>query len=508
MEKFLYKRIEKQNPKINLCYMYPGPESFAMSSLGYLNIFMTFDLNPDILPERVYIDTKNLPYEPKKADCIGFSFSFETDILTIIKMLKKYNIPLKASDRKKNDPIVFAGGPVLMSNPLPYEEFFDFISIGEKDCLNETFIVIAKKSAREDTLKELSDIDGIYVPKYKKSPIKITRDDLGKKIVYTPILSDKSYFKDTFIIELERGCPKMCNFCLASWLNLPVRFAPYEKIIEAIDLGLKYTNKLALLGAYVAGHPDFDRIIEYISKISQSREIELSLSSLRADLTDKKLVETLVKCGQKTATIALEAGSQKLRDYIKKDLSEEQILNTIKVSALGGLKGLKIYTMIGLPKEDDEDVRALVELVKKIKKLIKDLKIPFEITISTSTFIPKAHTPFENAFREDKAVLNKRINYLKKNLHKLGVTFRPSSIDWDTIQSILSRYPKTLAEFLIEVSDKGGNLGAFKQTWREYYKKGLLESFEESQNILSKNPAWGFIDCGNSNLKQLRQKEL
>jgi len=253
---------------------------------------------------------------------------------------------------------------------------------------------------------------------------------------------------------------------------------------------------LALLGAYVAGHPDFDKIINHISSYFEKRNIELSISSLRADLTDENLVKTLVKCNQKTATIALEAGSQRLRDYINKNLSDEQILNTLKIAQTNGLKGMKIYTMIGLPTETEEDIVSLVELTKKMKKQIKDIGGAFDITISTSTFIPKAHTPFETVKRTDKKILEKRINYLKKEFHKLGINFRPSSVDWDIVQSILSRCDKSLADLLIEVVERGGNLGAFKQTWKEFHKKGLLPSFIEASEIPfdnTKEPVWSFI---------------
>ena len=513
MEKFLYQRLNHKEPKINVWWMYPAIESFAMASLGYLTIFKLLDLNKDLYVERVYSDTKSTQIPPKDVDCIGLSISFEIDILNMIKMLKKYSIPLKSCDRKENDPIIFGGGPVLMSNPLPYEEFFDFISIGEKCCLNSVFEILKNKNnfSRDEILAKLSELEGIYVPKYKKDKIKIVRDNLDDEVVYTEILSDKSFFKDTFIIELERGCPKMCNFCLASWLNLPTRFAPYEKIIKAIDLGLEYTNKLALLGAYVAGHPRFDDIINYIAQKCETREIELSISSLRADLADENLIKTLVKCNQKTATIALEAGSQRLRDYIKKDLNEAQVLKTVETAQLGGLKGLKIYAMIGLPTESDEDIEALVELMKKIKAQIKKTKQPFEITLSTSTFIPKAQTPFEKVERTDKKTLEKRINYLKKNLAKIGVNYRAPSVEWDIIQSILSRYEESLADFLIEVVENGGNLGAFKQLWRKYAKNQMLPSYEDSiqmplQNI--KAPKWNFIDTGTNNLKNLRIGEL
>lgn len=513
MEKFLYQRIEKKDPKLNVWFAYGAPESFAMASLGYLAIFKDLDLNPDLYVERIYQDTKitTVPYED--VDCIGFSMSFELDILTIIKMLEKYNFPALYKDRNENHPFVFVGGPVTMSNPLPYEDFFDFIVIGEKIVLNEVFEILKEKRtlSRDEILKKLSEIEGVYVPKYKKEVI-IKRDDLSNDIVYTTILSDKSFFKDTFIIELERGCPKMCNFCLASWLNIPTRFVKYEKIIEAIDLGLQHTNKLALLGAYVAGHPDFKKIIEYISKKCEEKDIELSISSLRADLADIDLIQTLVKCKQKTATIALEAGSQRLRNLIGKDLSEQQVLDTVLCAKKGGLKGLKIYAMLGLPTETEEDIEALVSLVQKLKTELKKIPGAFDLTLSASTFIPKAHTPFEYTERTDKKILEKRINYLKKTFHKMGINFRIASVEWDIIQGILSRYNKSLAEFLIEVVKKGGNLGAFKQLWREKAKKGLLPPFEEAAKIPFSNNItaldWSFIKTDGNNLKIARQEKL
>ena len=213
MEKFLYNKCEKKEPKINVWFAYPAIESFAMASLGFLTIFQMLDLDKELSTERVYSDSKTTYIPSNQVDCVGFSISFEIDILTVIKMLKKYEIPLKASERKENDPIIFAGGPVLMSNPLPYEEFFDFISIGEKTVLKDAFKILKKKNeySRDELLKELSKVKGIYVPKYKKDKIEIIRDEIIDTPVYTPILSDKSFFKDTFVIELERGCPKMCN---------------------------------------------------------------------------------------------------------------------------------------------------------------------------------------------------------------------------------------------------------------------------------------------------------
>lgn len=497
MEKFLYNRLNEKDPILNVWLAYPAIESFAMASLGYLSIFKMLDLDSSLYVERIYSDTKTYEIPLDCLDLIGFSMSFEIDILTIIKMLKKYQVPLKSKERDEDSPIIFAGGPVLMANPKPFEEFFDFISIGEKCSLKLALDELKKYTnlTRNEKLKKLSEIEGIYVPRYPKAEIKIMRDNLNDEIFYTPILSEKSYFSDSFVVEIERGCPKMCKFCLASWLNCPTRFVPLNKIIETIDFGLQYTNKLALMGAYVAGHPNFEDIIKHISKYSKNRPIELSISSLRADLADENLIKLLVKCNQKTATIALEAGSQKLRDYINKNLSDEQVLNTLRIAQINGLKGMKIYTMIGLPTESDEDIEALINLVKKMKAQVKSIGGSFDITISTSTFIPKAQTPFENEERIDKKILENRFSYLKKEFHKLGITFRPSSVDWDIIQSILSRYDDTLADLLIEVVERGGNLGAFKQTWKEFHKKGLLMDFVQASKLPfnPKNAKWKFI---------------
>lgn len=512
MEKFLYKSPENKNPKINVWFAYPAIESFAMASLGYLSIFKDLDCDRELYVERVYSDSSLVKMNKNIVDCMGFSVSFELDILTIIKMLKKYDIPIKSSQRNENDPIVFAGGPVLMSNPSPFEEFFDFICIGEKIALKDAFEVLKQKHSvsRDETLKKLAELKGIYVPKYKKENVEIIKDEITEA-VYTPILSDKSFFKNTFVIELERGCPKMCKFCLACWLNLPVRFAPYEKIIEAIDLGLQNTNKIALLGAYVAGHPRFNDIVNYIAKKCETTPIELSISSLRADLTDIELVKTLVKCNQKTATIAIEAGSERLREYIGKNLKEEQILKTVETAKQGGLKGLKMYFMIGLPTEEDKDIEEIVELAKKMKSALKQIKGAFELTFSASTYIPKPHTPFEEEFRCDKKILEKRIAYLKKNLSKIGIQFRAPSIEWDIVQSILSRYEGSLCDFLIEVVEAGGNLGAFKQIWRKHNRKGLLPDYDSCaktplNNI--KTLKWDFILTGCASLKQTKKCEL
>lgn len=508
METFLYPQNLNKKPKINAWFAYPAIENFAMASLGFLSIFKMIDEMEEIFVERVYADTKTTRADVKDVKVIGFSTSFEIDILTVIKMLKKYNIPLKAAERGENDPIIFAGGPAINANPLPYQEFYDFISIGEGQLLPEIYRFIADNVdlSREDLLKRLSKFDGIWVPKFGKYEVELVRDNLVEP-VYTPILSEKSFFCNTFVIEIERGCPKMCNFCLASWMNLPARFLDTQKILDSIDMALNYTNRIALLGAYVAGHPEFEKIIDFIKDKHKISPVELSISSLRADLADEKLFKTLVDCGQKHATIAIEAGSERMRQIIKKDLTDEEIFKTVSAARKSGLKGIKIYTMIGFPGENDSDIEALIVIAKKLK----DQNKGFDISFSLSTLIPKAHTPFENIKKESSKSLEKKINYLKKEMHKIGVKLSPSSVDWDAIQAILSRADVSLCDYLIDVIDAGGNLGAFKQVWRDYYKRGVFKSLDEA-SIMPYDDAkgtmpWYFIKAAPQELLLRRREE-
>lgn len=476
MEQFLYKRKIKNNPKLNCIFAFPGIESFALSSIGYISIFKELDLMDEVNVERYYTNSKTTVTPINKVDIIGFSASFELDIFQIFKILRNLKIPFLASERNESHPIIFAGGPVMTSNPLPYSEFFDFVNIGDSN-LTETFscLVGCEGLKKTEILDKLSDIEGIWVCKNgPKAPVKRVCKPIELP-TYTQILSDKSFFKNTFIIEIERGCPIMCNFCLASWHNLPARFADKTEILKAIDTALTYTNKIALLGAYVAGHPDFEEILEYIREKNKLSPVELTLSSLRADLTHKNVVQTLVECGALTATIAIEAGSERLRKLINKNLTDAQIEKTIKISKENGLKGLKIYALIGLPHETQDDIDALILLMKKLKQNNKG----FDLSVSLNTFIPKAHTPFQWVNRESKKSLENKISFLKKELHKIGVKLSASSVDWDGVQSLLSRYPASLAPYLLDVYNNGGKLGNFKQCWRAFAKKNNLPAYDD-----------------------------
>ena len=490
MEKFLYKRNPKKNADYNIWMAFPGCYSFALSSLGYLHIFRLMDEMEEVNVERVYSDSTKTEIQFKDVNAIAFSSSFDLDFMSIFPMFDKYKIPYKTSDRDKNMPIIFCGGPVVTANPIPYKDFFDFMIIGDGEQLNTNVVTILadnKDKPKDEILKLLAKLNGVYVPTLNQEKI-VKNSCKIENCVYTPILSDDAFFKDMFIIEISRGCANCCGFCMASYLNLPVRFAPYENIIEAIDLGLQYTNKIALLGAQVSIHPKFKQICEYIAqKVQKNPEIEMSISSLRVDAVDDAMIKTLVSAHQKHVTIAIEAGSERLRKVINKNITEEQIKHTVETARLNGLKGVKIYAMIGIPTETQEDLNEMVRVAKELKQANKG----FDISFAFSSFIPKPHTPLQWCGRFSTKELEKRQNFLQKEFHKIGVKTSFSSIKWDYWQTVLSRGDDKISDFIIDVYKNGLKLGAFKKAAKDKFNPDdyALRDFNLNEAL-----SWDIID--------------
>ncbi len=472
-------------------FLFPGCEAFAMSSLGYLWLYRAIDMLDGVEIERVYSDTKTTKIMRDKISLIGISFTFDTDFLEIFKFLEKNKFAFKAAERKPSDPLIFAGGPVITSNPEPYREIFDFMIIGDGEGVNVDAVRICQElqnAPKEAILKALSKVEGIYVPSFSQPRVKKLTKRLSE-CIYTPIISDKAFFPNTFILEVERGCANRCGFCLASYMNLPIRFVEYEKIIASLDLGLQYTNKIALLGAQITAHPRFKDVCKYVEKrIDGGEQINMSVSSLRVDSFIPEIVNTLVKAGQKNLTLAIEAGSERLRRVINKNLTEEQIYKAIDVAIQCGLHGMKFYGMIGLPTENQEDIEEIVNLTRRIKEKYKR----FDISFGFSTFVPKANTPFQWFGRDSEKSLDAKTNYLKKELHKLGVQVSVSSAKWDYYQAVLSRGDSNLTDYIIEVYKQGGKIGAFKKAAKtlgidtDYY---ALETYEYDKSL-----PWDFID--------------
>lgn len=490
-ETFLYERKPFKNGNINVRIAFPGVYNLGMSSLGFLSVFKIYDTHENVNAERIFTDTKDTELYSQYIDIFAFSVSFELDFLQIFKILDKFSIPFRACDRDDSYPLISGGGPVLSCNPEPYAPIFDYIEIGDAENTTKKVIEAVKNSkdlTKRQKLHKLSEIPGVYVPSLcefvegkgmmkdgepyfvEKSTAKL------EKCLATPILTPNTYFKNMYIIETGRGCPQKCNFCATSFLNSPFRPCPKNEIYDCIETGLKHTNKIAFLGAAVAAHPNFEEICDFMYKKAEKDEtLELGVSSLRADFVSDNVARTLVKCGQKHATIALEAGNDKLRNLINKNLTDEQIFSTVEIMARNGFRGVKIYAMTGLPGETEDDVKDLIECAKKIKQIKKG----FDVVYTLSDFVPKAHTPFWFAPFENTKSLEKKSEFIKKEMHKAGITARCSSPDWSAIQALISRGDRRLCEYLIQVYAKGGNKGAFKSVRKEFEKEKYITDFDE-----------------------------
>lgn len=509
-ETFLYNKKPFDKKNLNLWMSYPGIYNFGMSALGFLTVFEAFDRDENINAERIFTDTKMTQIDVRNLDVFLFSFSFELDFLSIFKILEKFKIPFYSKERDDSYPLIGGGGPVLTANPEPFAMMFDYIDLGDAE--NKTLkitdtIRINKDKPKKEILIELSKLDGVYVPSLTNfdenkgmldmsgNPyfVRKSTDSLSNICVTTPILTENSFFKNTFIIEIARGCPQRCAFCNTAHINSPYRTCDTQIITQKIDEALKYTSKIAFLGAAIGAHPKIEYLCQYVAdKISDNNNIELSVSSLRADGVTPKIAEALVKCGQKHATLALEAGSERLRKVIDKNISNETFKQAVKILKQTGFKGVKVYAMIGLPTETQEDIQALVDFAKELKTENKG----FDISFGFSTFVPKSHTPFQFVEKENSKSLEKKYEFLKKEMHKIGIKINTSGVKWDYIQSLFSRGGRELFDFAVDVYKQGGNAAAFKSVMKDYEKTGKISSFDNiaiSEIPYDRVNPWDFI---------------
>ncbi|MBD2292804.1 radical SAM protein [Anabaena sphaerica FACHB-251] len=481
-ERLLFSPATPKTDAIPLIFAFPNEYTVGITSLGYQVVWATLAMRDDLQVSRLFTDTQEqLPRQP---EILGFSMSWELDYVNIFNLLESLQIPLRASYRTENHPLVFGGGPVLTANPEPFADFFDVILLGDGEILLGSFIEAYKEvrnATREIKLKRLAQVPGIYIPslysvEYSsndgeiKSIYPITSDIpaviqkqtyRGNTLSASTVVTEKAAWENIFMVEVVRSCPEMCRFCLASYLTLPFRTASLESsLIPAIEQGLKVTNRLGLLGASVTQHPEFSELLDYISQPKYD-DVRLSVASVRTNTVTEKLAATLAKRDTRSLTIAIESGSDKLRQIINKKLYNDEIIQAAANAKAGGLSSLKLYGMVGIPGEEPEDLDATVAMMKSVKKAAPGLRL----TLGCSTFVPKSHTPFQ-WFGVNKQS-EKRLQSLQKQLKPQGIDFRPESYNWSVIQALLSRGDRRLSYLLELTRDFGDSLGSYKRAFKE-----------------------------------------
>jgi radical SAM superfamily enzyme YgiQ (UPF0313 family) len=439
-------------------------------------------MRDDLQVSRLFTDTQE--QLPRKPELLGFSISWELDYVNIFNLLESLAIPLRASSRNRSHPLVFGGGPVLTANPEPFADFFDVILLGDGEDLLGNFIEIYKQVRTEPRaiqLEKLAQVPGIYVPSLytveystQDGVIESIRPIMsgipetihkqtyrGNTLSASTVVTEKAAWENIYMVEVVRSCPEMCRFCLASYLTLPFRIASLtDALIPAIEKGLQVTHRLGLLGASVTQHPEFTELLDYIS-LPKFDHVRLSIASVRTNTVTVQLAQTLAQRDTRSLTIAIESGAERLRQIINKKLDNAEILQAAVNASAGGLSSLKFYGMVGIPGEEIEDLEATVTMLKAVKKAAPGLRL----SLGCSTFVPKAHTPFQ-WFGVNKQA-EKRLQLLQKQLHPQGIDFRPESYNWSIIQALLSRGDRRLSHLLELTRDFGDSLGSYKRAFKQ-----------------------------------------
>ncbi|MEL6383609.1 MAG: radical SAM protein [Cyanobacteria bacterium J06626_18] len=466
----------------SVVFAFPNEYSVGITSLGYQVIWAMLAQRPDLVVSRLFTDGHEAL--PSETHLLGFSLSWELDYRNILALLESLDIPIWAAERGNEHPLVFGGGPVLTANPEPFAPFFDVVLLGDGEVVLDAFIDayrLVRDRDRTDQLKHLATIPGIYVPALYEAtyqspdgplaalrpldadiPPQLTKQTYrGNTLSTSTVVTAKAAWANIYMVEVVRSCPEMCRFCLASYLTLPFRTAPVAGgLIPAMEKGMAVTNRLGLLGASVTQHPDFDELLDYLNT-PKFDDVRLSIASVRTNTVNQKLTETLKRHDTRSVTIAIESGSERLRRIVNKKLETDDIIAAAINAKAGGLSALKLYGMVGVPGETPEDLEATATLMQTLKKAAPGLRL----TLGCSTFVPKAHTPFQWYGVNSQA--EKRLKFLQKQLRSRGIDFRPESYNWSVIQALISRGDRRLAKLLVQARSYGDSLSSYKRAFKD-----------------------------------------
>ena len=467
-----------------------------MSSLGFQTVYSLLAGRAGIRCERGFLPDREVLEEYRRSgtpqlslesstpladfDVIAFSTSFEPDYLNIPLILKLARIPLYSSTRSQSDPLVIAGGAAFFINPEPVADLIDAICIGEGEDIIPAVIATLLSpvdNGRSGLLHALSAISGVYVPAFYQpryhssaligydaeagAPLPVTRVPVcleRHEPSASQILTENTEFGDMFLVEVSRGCPRGCRFCSSGFIYGAFRQQPFDNVVALIDQGLAHRNKVGLVGAAVSDYAEIGRLCRYIVE----KGAKVSVSSLRIDRIDPVMLDALIASGHKTISLAPEGGSQRMRDLIRKNLTESQILDACGMLIERDILNLKLYFIIGLPGETDDDLDELVRLVETIRERVIERarvnKRLGEITLSVNPFIPKPFTPFQWCGMEPLPSLERKVKLLEGRLRRLpNVKLKVESLRESYLQALLSRGDRRLSALLIEMAE-GANL--------------------------------------------------
>ena len=509
--------------------VYPNTYFVGMSNLGLHIIYEEINLHPSSVCERIFLpEKKELDvYDKTKTplmsvetqrpmhqfDVVAFDVTFEMDYFHIPLMLRYGRVPVMSEDRTGFDPIVIAGGPCATFNPEPFADFIDAFIIGEGEGIVTAVLERIRKGrengeSREETISALAQIDGVYVPVLYTPQYDDNKRFVGYDIAEgapktirrhfepltsggeTVIATNFTEFGAMYIIEVARGCGRHCRFCMAGYCFRVPRVRPLDILKEGVDRAEKLGKKVGLMGAAISDYPEVDELVTYI----RSKDMRYSCASLRADSLTQAVVDGLADSGQKTITIAPETGSERLRRVINKGISEEHLQNAATLSAKSGIQHMRLYIMIGLPTETDEDIEAIVGLAERTQAHMAEVGCKGRLTLSINPFIPKPFTPFQWMAMDNQKTVEKKLQYIKKALQKnRRIEVLVESPKEAYIQGVLARGDRRLGAVLAAcAADRGSK--SFKA---EMKAAGLdMDEMNYRERSFDEFLPWSHLDMG------------
>lgn len=519
---------EWNSERLKVALAFPDVYEIGMSHLGLKILYHLINQEKNMLAERVYapwqdmeelMNKEEIPlytlesyHEIKDFDILGFTLQYEMSYTNILNMINLSGLALRAEARTEEDPLIIAGGSTVF-NSEPIADFIDLFFIGEAETLiigllNEYKLLKAKGLNKSEILKKLNKLPGIYVPALyseeygEKGKIKaLNSEAAGKQRVKKQVVQnlDQAFYPTDFIVpyrdtvhervvlEISRGCTRSCRFCAAGMAYRPVRERSVERLMELAEKALAATgyDEISLTSLSTVDYTEAKKLVKAMTKKFSERQISVSLSSLRVDKFSVELAEEVNKVRKTGLTFAPEAGTQRLRDVINKNISEDDIYSAARSAFENGWSKIKLYFMIGLPTETMEDVKAIAEMAQKIRNIGQEVRRNtkkrmrrIEVSVSVSTFVPKVFTPFQWHQMDDLETIKAKHNYLKDNIKGRSFSFSWNDPKLSRLEGVLARGDRRLSEVILSAWKKGSRF----EGWHECFEPEIWEeAFKENE---------------------------
>jgi radical SAM superfamily enzyme YgiQ (UPF0313 family) len=465
---------------LRIALAYPNRYHIGMSNVGFQAVYKFWNEISGVVCERVFLPDAEELREYRRTgrplvtlesqtpvaefDVLAFSITFEPDELNLVRMLDLARIPPLAEDRReagRSYPLVVAGGPITFLNPEPMAPFLDVVAIGEAEVLLPPLTEALRAGlSRAELLEALGAEEGFYVPSpgdVEPGARRIVRAKMGKRADLPPpatyVLTPDTEMSGKFLVEVSRGCPTLCSFCWAGYNYLPKRSFEIERILEAARAAREHTSDIGLVSTAVGAHKEIVPLLEALREM----RFRISVSSLRFEDLRAELLEPLSASGERTLAVAPEVGTDRLRFAIHKRVSNQEILEKVDLILSRGIENLKLYLMVGLPTEGDEDLDGMVELVERIRAILLEHGRARgrlgRIIPSINPFIPKPATPFQWHSMESTAELSRKMRRLERAFARIGnVDAHFKSPRQEKLQALLSLGDRRLAPVMIRMA--------------------------------------------------------